>query len=36
MDNDVEIDLQDAVMLGTTQTIILEQYLGNKPCRIKY
>jgi hypothetical protein len=28
--------LQDVVMLGTIQKVILEQYLGNRPFRIKY
>jgi hypothetical protein len=36
MDNDIEVDLQDVVMLGTIQKVILEQYLGNRPFRIKY
>jgi hypothetical protein len=36
MDNDVDVDLQDVVMLRTVQKIILEQYLGNRPHRIKY
>ncbi len=33
-DNDIEAKLEDKTISRTNQMLILEQYLGNRPCRM--
>jgi hypothetical protein len=33
-DNDIEAELEDKKISGTYQMLILEQYLGNRPCQM--